>query len=626
MATMSERMRERARTPEIKKRWLFRFVIAAMVLFPWILPSNWANMGVRSAIWALALLSLVVLTGWVGQISLAQGAIMGVGAFTAAQVTTRLGLEFPFHAIVAGAAAALVAAGIGIAALRIRGLYLAIATLAFQWMMEASFLEWHPFSGGFNGIGIEPLTMDTYDFSNDRLFFYLAWSSAALIFFLVANLRDSRTGRAWFAIRGSEIAAKSLAIDVTRYKLIGFAVSGFIVGVAGSLNLNYIGTATPLDYNFIKSITYLAVAVLGGIAFLGGALAGAIAYVFSDQIIFAGIPALRGKIEIAAAILLIFTIIRNPGGLISFREDLKERIEGARRKRARKAAHRGVTQTPQVSGGAEEHPPEIDRPARDARIEAPTRLRVQEVTVRFGGVVALDDVSLEVREDEICGLIGPNGAGKTTLFNSISGLIRPSAGAIRFDETDVTPLGPHERAGMGMARTFQIMKLFPRMSVFDNVMIATHRTNASTFLGNMLMLSTSRDEDARCAGRVREALADLGLDGYADTRCADLPFGTLRLVELARSLVIEPRLLLLDEPASGLDERETDTLAAHLVRIHDERRIPILLIEHDMDLVMAISDYVYVLDFGRNLAEGLSQDVQRDDAVIAAYLGEEAVA
>ena len=612
-----------ARGHGTRSRRVYRAGLIAFVVFPWVMPSNWANMGVRASVWALALLSLVVLTGWIGQISLAQGALMGVGAFTAAQATTRLSLEFPFHAFVAGAAAALVATGIGIAALRIRGLYLAIATLGFQWALESSFLEWHPFSGGFNGIGIEPLRMDTYDFSNDRLFFYLAWMTAAVLFLLAANLRDSRTGRAWLAIRGSEVAARSMAIDVTRYKLIGFAVAGFIVGVAGSINLNFIGTATPLDYSFVKSITYLAVAVLGGIAHLGGALIGAVAFVFSDQIIFAGIPALRGKIEIAAAALLIITIMRNPGGLVSMREDLRERVARAHIRRGRGS----TTQPAPIAGAQVDEPVEPPAPAtRETPPVAAGRLEVRDIAVRFGGIHALDGVSLDIRDTEIVGLIGPNGAGKTTLFNAITGLCRPARGVVLLDDLDITRMPAHTRSSRGLSRTFQLMKLFPRLTVEQNLMIATHRTNASTLFADTLGLSSSRAEEARARDRVRAALADLGLGRHASSKVSDLPFGVLRLVDLARALLVEPSILLLDEPASGLDPAETEHFAEQLIRIRDNRRIPILLIEHDMDLVMTISDHVYVLDFGRNLADGSPREIREDERVIAAYLGEEDVA
>jgi branched-chain amino acid transport system permease protein len=635
-------------------------LVLAFLLYPWVLPTNWATMGVAAAILALALLSLVLLTGWVGQISLAQAGLMGVGAFSAAQATNHLGIEYPFHALIAGAAAAVAALVIGFFALRIRGLYLAIATLGFQWALEASFLQWGPFSGGFNGVGIRDLRMGSWNFADDRLMFYLAWATAALLILMVANLRDSKVGRAWFAIRSSEVAARTLGINVTAYKLLAFVASGFVIGVAGSLRLNFVTTATPLDYTFQRSIVFLAVAVLGGIGAIGGAILGAVVYTFTDLFVFSEVEAFHGKIEILAAILLIVTVLRNPAGLVSIREELRER-RAERRARRERRLERTVVLEPgaaAAAGPAAGPEPELvgagagressarplsgaqegsalgerlaarvaARDARDRRVDAPALLEVRDLTVRFGGVVANDAVSYEVRPGEICGLIGPNGAGKTTSFNAVNGLIVPDAGAIRFGGRDITGLPVHERAALGMARTFQIMRLFPRLTVVDNLMVATHLQNASGFVSNLLQLERSRAEDRRNRERVQDVMELLGIARYADDRVAGLPFGVLRLVELGRALVTQPRLLLLDEPASGLDVAETDALAETLFRVRDEMGHTIFIIEHDMRLVMMICDYIYVLDFGRNLAEGLPRDVQSNPAVIAAYLGEEAVA
>ena len=666
-------------------RWLRNLVIVVfLLLLPWIFGTDWANMEVRAAIETLALLSIVILTGWVGQISLAQAALMGVGAFTAAQVTNHWNIDYPLHAVIAGAAAAAVAVLIGIFALRIRGLYLAIATLGFQWALEASFLQWQPFSGGFNGIPVDAkhLRLPCCDFTNDRIFYYIAWATAIVLIMMAANLRDSKTGRAWFAIRSSEVAAKTLGINVTRYKLLAFAVSGFIIGVAGSIKLNFIGQATPLDYNFQHSITYLAIAVLGGIGAIGGALVGAIAFVFSDQWLFAhnwfnGF--FQGKIDILAAALLMVTIIRNPAGIIGVREEIKERIEKRRAIKARHAARQVVLP---VSGAQAPPPEEPDAAAeaaagalgepsdeilaepqaappseavpvqaeavtitqpqrplaerlaayvaargrRDTRTDAAPMLEVRDVTIRFGGVVANDGVSYEVRPGEICGLIGPNGAGKTTNFNCVNGLLVPNSGTIRFSGRDISTMPVHERAKLGMSRTFQLMRLFPRLTVFENIMVGTHLRNESGFASNLLMTKGTRTEDRRNEERVREVMAMLGISEHAESRVAGLPFGVLRLVELGRALVTEPRLLLLDEPASGLDVAETDAFAEILFKVRDEMGHTIFIIEHDMRLVMMICDYIYVLEFGRNLAEGFPADIQSNAAVIAAYLGEESVA
>jgi branched-chain amino acid transport system ATP-binding protein len=241
-------------------------------------------------------------------------------------------------------------------------------------------------------------------------------------------------------------------------------------------------------------------------------------------------------------------------------------------------------------------------------------------------VVANDSVSYEVRPGEICGLIGPNGAGKTTNFNCVNGLLVPNSGSVKFLGRDITDAPVHDRAKLGMSRTFQLMRLFPRLTVFENLMVGTHLQNASGFAANLLMLGRSRTEDRRNRERVQEVLAMLGLSEHAESRVAGLPFGVLRLVELGRALVTQPRMLLLDEPASGLDVQETDAFAEILFKVRDEMGHTIFIIEHDMRLVMMICDYIYVLEFGRNLAEGFPQDIQSNQAVIAAYLGEESVA
>ena len=645
------------------RRRLLRWVlIVALIAFPFVLPSNWADMAVRTSILVLSLLSVVILTGWVGQISLAQAALMGIGAFTAAQVTNHLNIEYPFHAIIAGAAAAAVAVLIGVFALRIRGLYLAIATLAFQWAIEASFLEWRPFTGGFNGVKIDPLKWPCCDFSDVKLLYFLVWPTTILLILMVANLRDSKTGRAWFAIRSSEVAAKTLGINVTRYKLIAFAVSGFVIGVAGSMNLNFVGTATPLDYNFQKSITFLAIAVLGGIGAIAGAVVGAIAYVFSDQYVLTLWDFLKDKTDLFAAGLLVITILQNPAGIIGAREHLRERIEERKARKERRGKKQSIVLEssaaegggalgdepelvgagtsqggpPPISGAQQEAamPSSSSRlaaytSARGQRMERPDAapmLEVRDVTIRFGGVVANNNISYEVRPGEICGLIGPNGAGKTTNFNCVNGLLVPNSGTVRFMGRDITDTAVHERAELGMARTFQLMRLFPRLTVFDNLMVGTHLQNNSGFTSNLLMLGGTRSEDRRNRERVLEVLAMLGISEYADNRVAGLPFGVLRLVELGRALVTQPRMLLLDEPASGLDVAETDAFAELLFKVRDEMGHTIFIIEHDMRLVMMICDYLYVLEFGTNLAEGFPHEVQSNPAVIAAYLGEESVA
>jgi ABC-type branched-subunit amino acid transport system ATPase component/branched-subunit amino acid ABC-type transport system permease component len=605
---------------------------------------------------------------------------------------------------------ALAAAVLGVVALRVRGLYLAVATLIFAWMSD-SFLLPSPWLGA--GTGSSTIPSQTFgvqggvpfiDLTSRRTLYYVALAVLALVLAGLANLRDTRTGRAFFAVRGSETAAASLGIDVVRTKLVAFALSGALAGLAGNLIMLVQRTVVPGQFIFTVSLQYLAIAVVGGLGSLGGAIAAGLMFAGLNELFFR-VTALAGWLDVVSAGLLAVILLLYPGGLAALGRTISSgvrralnavgpvRLPGRRRdeprpsrerppsripasavaavgragrailglagrlpwvgrriqatghraddwyaavRRARSNGHgedpesaaaasapaqarafQGDSQEGASLGTLAAVPPELpaDREARTPLLET------DGVSVRFGGLLAVSEVTLSVREGEIVGLIGPNGAGKTTFFNSVLGLNRPSAGSVRLHGQDVSGLDPHERARLGLARTFQVIQLFGELSVFDNLLVATHLHNRAGLLSNLAASSRTIAAEQEARARVREILAFLRLEDVAAQGARGLPFGVLRMVELGRALVTGSRLIMLDEPASGLNESETDRLSEVITSVRG-LGVSILLIEHDVRMVTGVSDYMYVLDRGRLITEGDPAAIRRDPKAIAAYLGQ----
>lgn len=666
--------------------------IGFLLIFPWIpfIPLSVVVNANLAGEFAVVAMSLVILTGWVGQISLGQGSFVGIGAFATGLIVRQMHLAFPldllFVTIITGSAAAL----LGVVALRVRGLYLAVATLIFAWMADAYLFSARWFVGTAGASSIPNAivgrrgTVTSFDLSQKRVFYYVVLATVAAVWYVAQNLRGSKTGRAFLAIRGSEMAAVSLGIDVARYKLLAFALSGAIAGIAGNLIMTDLRTATPVSFQFTWSLFVLAIAVVGGITSLGGAIAASVLFAGLNELFFR-VPALSGWLDIVSVGLLLAVLLGYPGGLGALGSQLArltsrlsrsmsarmssrspkpaaERVRGPRvplkipvlgvisralgelaralRKRRRSTvapnsldfsklklpteiadeAGDVVTQESERVMDWRDAPHEFVLPeARDDRRRV---LEAAAVTVRFGGLTAVDDVSLVVREHEITGLIGPNGAGKTTLFNAISGLNEPVSGRISLFDQDVTRMPVHVRAQLGIGRTFQLIQLFPQLTVFENLLVATHNDNETGVFSHLLLTADAMETEAGVREQVHVVIRLLGLDDVADSLVAGLPFGILRQVEIARALVTRSPLLMLDEPASGLDNSETDTLASLLRFLRGSLGVTILLIEHDVRLVTSVSDYIYVLDRGQLLAEGTAAEIQENPLVVAAYLGE----
>lgn len=692
--------------PMSARRLLPTLLIAGLFILVWPLVAPYSVLGTSLLAVQLSLVAvaLVVLTGWVGQISLAHASFVGIAALVTGMVARGFGLAFPVSMIGAAVAAAGAAAVLGVVALRVRGLYLAVATLIFAWMCD-TFLFRSPWLGaGTSGstlprqvLGI-PGGWPVIDFGSRETLFWMSAPVLALAVLAVATLRDSKTGRAFFAVRGSEMAAASLGINVVRTKLVAFAISGALAGFSGHLLMLDQRTVVPNQFIFTVSLQFLAIAVVGGLGSLGGALAAAAVFAGLNELFYNASGALAGWLDIITSGLLTFVLIAYPGGLAAAAPRLGSlgRLVGApvaRRIAARRAA-RAVRVAERASARAEERPArrsqarrspataaedwlteafpvEVSAPqngevhvdavripaAADAnpngsatedagslpdlvrlaemrpaeaydastRHERPPVLEADGIVVKFGGLTAVHDASLSVRRGEITGLIGPNGAGKTTLFNAMLGLNEPAGGVVRIHGSDATASPPHERAALGVARTFQVLQLFGELTVFDNLLVATHLHNPSGVWSNLTGSRLTLAAESEVRERAHRVLGLLGLDDIADRSVRGLPFGVLRMVELGRALVTGAKLVLLDEPASGLNDSETDRLASVIVGMR-ALGVTVLLIEHDVRMVTGVCDFIYVLDQGQIIAQGTPAEIQRNPAVIAAYLGGDPVA
>jgi ABC-type branched-subunit amino acid transport system ATPase component/ABC-type branched-subunit amino acid transport system permease subunit len=646
-------------------------LLAALLLIP-VLPFTPYDVLTTAIIgcgYLVVALSLVLLIGLLGQISLCQATFVGMGAFVSALATRSLGIHFPFTLLVGALAGGLAATALGVVALRVRGLYLAVATLIFAYVADEYLFVQPWLVQNISGTSIKPEaigrrgTIPFFDLSDAHVFYYVALATALLVLYAVANLRESRTGRAFAAVRGSEVAAASLGIDVVRMKLVGFATSGAIAGIGGALTLAGQRTVSPTQFSFTASLFFLAIAVVGGLRSIGGSVVSSALFAVLVGEVFYRSPKLADYLDLISAGLLVVVLLFFRGGLGAIPERLRASAFGRRfdpralldrlprrsddpadepdddtaldpigavvaeQRRRRRRPAVAVVRT-----AGTEHDSEAARAALTAASaiagapdpltgrRAPVLLDAAGITVRFGGLTAVSGAGLTVGAGEIVGLIGPNGAGKTTLFNAVLGLNSPAEGRVELFGEDVTRRDVHERAALGVGRTFQVIQLFGELTVFDNLLVATHLQNPTGLVGGILGGRHARERERAARDRVRAVLTVMELDEYADRTVAGLPFGVLRLVEVARTVVTGARLICLDEPASGLDSAETERLIAWL-RLLRDIGFTLLVIEHDVDMVTRLCDHIYVLDQGHLIASGTPAEIQSDPAVIASYLG-----
>ena len=602
----------RLREVRIAPRVLGIAAIVVAALLPVVMSNS--NSVIVAGIMSFSIvgLSVGVITGLGGQLSLGQFALGGIGAVISYQVSRRVG-SFPLAFLYAGLGAAVVSLVIGVPALRIRGLLLTVSTLGFTLVMTTWLLQ-QPWA---LGDGVDPGRPIVFGRALDtgRSYYYFVLAVLVLMTLLARNVRRSGLGRLLVAVRDNEDNARAFTVPARAVKLQGFLVAGFLAGVGGAAYghmLSRIGTATfPTGSN----IDVVAMSVIGGMSLLVGPLIGAF-YII-------GVPAFLplDSAGLAAQRLgWLILILYLPGGIAQGLEPLRARFVrwAARRNDVDLAA---AEESADANRGAIETPaglPAVVAPARRLRPNGSVLLEGIDLYKRFGGVAAVNDVSLQVRAGEIVGLIGPNGAGKTTLFELLGGFTRPDRGRVVFDGEDVSDFGPEARARRGLIRSFQDAALFPTMTVLDAARLAFERTAPTSFFRSVLGFTGSDRDKDRMA---RELVGAMGLDAYRNKQIQELSTGTRRITEIACLLALRPTLLLLDEPSSGIAQRETEALGELLRDIKDELDLTMLVIEHDIPLIMGLSDRIVAMDAGVVIAEGAPEDVRTNPHVVTAYLG-----
>jgi len=578
---------------------IFAGLMAAIPFVP-DMPPFWIVLLDNIGLSALVAMGLVLLTGVGGLTSFGQAAFVGFGAYTTAVLTTAYGispwLTLPAALVVSGIAAVL----LGLVTVRLSGHYLPLGTIAWGLGLFYLFSKLE-FLGRNDGIsGIPPLSIGSLKMIDPGTIYYAIWAAVLISALLTMNLLDSRTGRAIRALRRGHIAGEAFGVQTPRSKLLVFIHAAVLAGLSGWLYAHFQRAVNPTPFGAQAGIEYLFVAVVGGAGYVWGGVLGAAIVVVLKEVLQSYLPLLlhgEGQLEIIVfGILLVALLQLAPSGVWPLLASLLPFKPKARRP-----------------------DPSLTLPGR-ARTDsqAGVLLTVDKARKQFGGVIAVNDVSFDVQAREIVALIGPNGAGKSTTFNLITGVLTATSGAISVSGKKLRNPPPQEVVKLGIARTFQHVKLVPDMTVLENVAIGAHLRGSAGPLSSMFRLD--RADEARLLAEAARQIARVGLAEQMDQPAGSLSLGQQRIVEIARALCADPMLLLLDEPAAGLRHMEKQRLAKLLRQLRDGG-MSVLLVEHDMGFVMDLADRIVVLDFGTKIAEGTPSAIKTNPEVIKAYLG-----
>ncbi|HEX9311887.1 MAG TPA: branched-chain amino acid ABC transporter ATP-binding protein/permease [Actinomycetota bacterium] len=583
----------------------------AALAYPLIDRENTYHQTVLFQIFLLAVMAggWNIISGYTGYVSLGQSAFLGIGAYTVALVNQAVHVSPLILAPLGGVAAALTAVLLGAVIMRTRGHAFVIITIAFLFLMQSLGLNLRGFTGGSNGITL-PLPSWSGDIQQFP-FYYAMFAVMALSILMSWWIRRTKFGTGLVAIREDEDKAAAIGVRTSVYKVLSFAASAVLIGTAGGIYAYFLTFIDPRGmFDILVSVQIVLACLLGGRGTLWGPVVGAfIVWPLNEVTNFST----QGTHLLVFGLLLMAVVLFLPQGIVVAARSLASRLwgEAARKRPAAVIAEPRPEAASEVSAVGAARPEPAAEVATAGAARGPL-LELDGLTKRFGGLVAVDDCTFAVREGSVTGLIGPNGSGKTTIFNLVGGMTRADRGLIRFGGKRIDGLVSWDRAYLGLGRTFQITRLFRQMTVLENVVAPLDR-----FSWRELRADAVTGREAR---RAHELLEFVGMAAFADQPAGHLSFGQQKLVELAQILMLEPRLILLDEPAGGINPALIDRIS-ELIGELNRRGITFLIVEHNMPMVLGLCDPVLVLAGGRCIAQGTPREIQNDSAVLDAYLG-----
>lgn len=569
----------------------------------------------RVCVFALVALSITVLTGWAGQLSLGQFGFVGLGAVVTTGLVRR-GMPFGVAVLYGVVACVFAAIVVGLPALRVKGLFLAVTTVGFAVAVDSWVVRRPIFVGNNTAVAtVSRPRLGPFDFRSQTAYYFLCLGALIVVGLTVSRLRRTGIGRGWIAVRDNEASASAFTLSPTRLKLSAFALSGGIAGLAGGLLAGLNVQIRADSFGASESLQIVALAIIGGVGSVGGAILGAI-WVVGIPTLFAGTPSAQALTSGPALLVLLLYL---PGGLWSVVQRARTAILAAIAARVPESEVRPV----EIAAAAVRTTLR-SRPAREVPLEEAGEpamaLEARDITVRFGGRTAVDGASLHAVRGEVVGLIGANGAGKSTLMNALSGFV-PAEGMVLVEGQDVSFLPPHERARAGLGRAFQDARLFGDLTVRESIQVALEAKETTELVPSLLGFPPARRAERAKVAESADLIGLLGLGRYADAGISSLSTGTRRIAELACLLALDAKVLLLDEPTAGVAQRETEAFGPLIRRIQTELGATVLIIEHDIPLIMSMSDRVVCMGAGRVIAEGAPEEVRSNPEVIANYLG-----